>query len=83
MSPALSGGDRGDQSTTFRGTPGRRGAVPGVVRLVGRVAAYREVAAVAYALKVIKHGGFARFWRETPCASAGSRKGLRTHVPDR
>jgi hypothetical protein len=31
--------------------------------------------ATAAAFTVNKHGGFARFWRETPCASARSRKG--------
>jgi hypothetical protein len=43
--------------------------------LVVGVAADRESAAsAAAAFTVIKHGGFARFWRETPCASASSRK---------
>jgi len=59
--------------------PGRAsrfaGAVSGVGGLVRGTAAYREGAATAHAFKVIKHGGFARFWRETPCAMAEPRKG--------
>jgi hypothetical protein len=43
----------------------------GPVGLVVRTAADREGAAKVHAFKVIKHGGFARFLRETPCANAG------------
>jgi len=40
----------------------------GLGGLVRGVAADREGAAKAHAFRVIKHGGFARFLRETPCA---------------
>jgi hypothetical protein len=36
--------------------------------------------ATAATFAVIKHGGFARYWRETPCASASSRKGERENT---
>jgi len=76
MNSALPPGNRGHQSAPSRRPPGHRGALPGANGLVVGVAADRESAATAAdAFTVIKHGGFARFWRETPCASASSRKG--------
>jgi hypothetical protein len=57
--------------------------VPGAQGLVLGVAAAAGGAATAPAFQVIKHGGFARFSRETPCAPSGSRKDANAHVSDR
>ena len=76
MNRALPPGNRGHQIAASRRPPGHRGTLSGANGLVVRVAADRESAATpAAAFTVIKHGGFARLWRETPCASANSRKG--------
>jgi hypothetical protein len=78
MNRALPPGDRGYQNTAPRRPSRHRGTLPGACRLVGRAATNREGATTASAFTVIKHGGFARLSRETPCAPAGSGKGCRT-----
>ena len=76
MNRALPPGDCGRQSSAAGRTPRHRGTLSGANGLVVGVAADRESAAsAAAAFTVIKHGGLARFWCETPCASASSRKG--------
>ena len=49
--------------------------MPGAVGLVGGGSANRTGKAAARDFTVAKHGGFARFWRETPCARRRSEKG--------
>ena len=68
MNRPLPPGDRRRRRAAPGRTPGRRGAMPSVSGLVVRVAAHRGVTTAATAFRVIKHGGFARSWRETPCA---------------
>jgi len=70
MNRALPPGDRGHQNPALGWAPGHRGAVPGAQGLVLGIAAVAGGAAAAPAFTVIKHGGFARLWRETPCAMA-------------
>jgi hypothetical protein len=64
---ALPPGNRGNRVATAGRISGRGGTVPGPLRLVGGVAPNRETQ--QQRLNVIKHGGFARCGRETPCAS--------------
>jgi hypothetical protein len=70
MNRALPPGDSGHQIATSGRPSGHGGPMPGTFRLVGRVAAHPEGAETAFVSKVIQHGGFARIWRETPCATA-------------
>jgi hypothetical protein len=75
MNRSLPPGDRGHRGATSGRPPGRGRAVSGTGGLVGGIEAARRGGDSKTPFKVIKHGGFARFWRETPCAFAGFRTG--------
>ena len=67
MNRALPPGDSGNRSSDPAWEPGCRGALPSAGRLVCGVVVNREMRQRPR-FHVNKHGGFARFWRETPCA---------------
>ena len=75
MNRPLPPGDRGRRGAAPGRPSGSAGAVPGAGGLVGGIAADRTGKPAARHFKVIKHGGFARLWRETPCANSDARKG--------
>lgn len=69
MNSTLPPGDCGNRSIAARGTSGYRRPLYGPLRLVRGVALNRETQQQPHPHPdVNKHGGFARFWRETPCA---------------
>ena len=75
MNRALPPGNRGHRSRNSSGKSGSARTLFRAFGLVGGVAAAAPRGkATARNCKVIKHGGFARFWRETPCAITGTRK---------
>jgi hypothetical protein len=66
---SLPRGDRGCRSGDPSRASGPGRAVPGPRGLVWRIAVDRGRKTATHGLIGIKHGGFARFGRETPCAS--------------
>jgi hypothetical protein len=75
VNSALPPRDRGNRSSNASRASGCPRTLPGTGRLVGGIALNRKVQH-RRRLHVDKRGGFARFWRETPCALALSAQKL-------